>query len=212
MSFAFAVATASPRSHRKSDDRVDVHRLDRALVLVVADGAGGIPGAARAADAVQHRVADAVANEPQLFARVEWIVELLRELDEAVERSPLAGETTAVVVVVTEQQVFGASCGDSRAWIVSESGYDDLTVDQKRKSRVGCGRAVPVPFERAALSGTLVVGSDGLFEYAAAEAICSSARGVSPQAAACALVTLVRTPTADWRDDVAVAVARRRNA
>jgi hypothetical protein len=208
MSFRFATAAATPRADGTTEDRVAVHQLGEALVVVVADGAGGIPGGDVAADAVVHGVADAIANESETFLRVEPIVELLRKLDDDIQRMPLAGETTAVLVVVTGHGVFGASCGDSGAWLVEEVGYDDLTADQRRTLRLGSGRTVPVSFVRAGVDGTLVVASDGLFNFARPETICSNARGISLSAAACGLVASVRTASGDLMDDVAVALVR----
>lgn len=112
-------------------------------------------------------------------------------------------------MVLTEDGLYGASCGDSGAWIVDELGFDELTGDQRRKSRIGSGRAVPIPFARGPLGGTLVVGSDGLFNYARPDVICAAGRGLSLTAAACALVACVRTVSGDLMDDVAVAVVRR---
>lgn len=208
MPFLSAIAAASPRHDGTTEDRVAVHQLGEALVIVVADGAGGIPGGGVAVDAVARGIADAIANEAESFQRVDGVVALLRRLDDDIERMPLAGETTAVIVIVTEHGVFGASCGDSGAWIVEEVGLDDLTADQRRTLRLGSGRTVPVPFVRAGIGGTLVVASDGLFNFTRPETICSNARGISLSAAACGLVAAVRTASGDLMDDVAVAVVR----
>ncbi|MFI5299295.1 MAG: PP2C family serine/threonine-protein phosphatase [Polyangiales bacterium] len=207
MPFLFATATASFRA--ATQDRVAVHDLGETLVIVVADGAGGIPGGAIAAAAVLHGVADALTASPSCLSDTASIVELLRALDDAIERMALAGETTAVVVVIRGAEVFGASCGDSSAWLVTEDGHDDLTADQHLERRLGSGRALPVPFERAWTEGALVVGSDGLFNLVAAEAIIRSVRQSSPEAAARALVEAARPPAGRYADDVAVAVVRR---
>jgi hypothetical protein len=73
---------------------------------------------------------------------------------------------------------------------------------------LGSGRTVPVSFVRAGVDGTLVVASDGLFNYARPETICANARGISLSAAACGLVASVRTVSGDLMDDVAVALVR----
>lgn len=208
MTFRYATAAATPRLDGSTEDRVAVHPLGDALVIVLADGAGGIPGGDVAAEAVVRGIAHAIADEPESFQRVDGVVALLRRLDDDIERVPLAGETTAVVVVVTEHGVFGASCGDSGAWIVEDVGCDDLTADQRRTLRLGSGRTVSVPFVRAGIDGTLVVASDGLFTFARPETICANARGISLSAAACGLVASVRTASGDLMDDVAVAVVR----
>ncbi|MFI5296945.1 MAG: protein phosphatase 2C domain-containing protein [Polyangiales bacterium] len=208
MPFVYSAAAASFRS--ATQDRVAVHDLGDSLVVVVADGAGGIPGGAIAADAVIHGVAEALAGSPTCLSESASIVELLRALDDAIERMPLAGETTAVIVVVREAAVFGASCGDSSAWLVGVDDHDDLTADQHRKRRVGSGRAMPVPFERARPErAVVVVGSDGLFDFVAAGAIVACLRRPSPEAAARALVEAARPPAGRYADDVAVAVVGR---
>jgi hypothetical protein len=52
---------------------------------------------------------------------------------------------------------------------------DDLTARQHRKLRLGSGRARPVSFSRPKLTGTLVVSTDGLFNYARPEKIAAVA-------------------------------------
>lgn len=207
MPFMYATATASFRA--ATQDRVAVHDLGETLVIVVADGAGGIPGGAVAADAVNHGVADALTASPTCVSDAASVVELLGVLDEAIERMPLAGETTAVIVVARGDEIFGASCGDSSAWLVFDDGHGDLTAEQHRKRRLGSGRAMPVPFERSWTEGTLVVGSDGMFNFVAAEAIFRCVRQMSPDAAARALIEAARPPAGRYADDVAVAVVRR---
>ena len=209
MRLNFATAAVTPRADGETQDRVIVHRLPGGLVVLVADGAGGIPGGDVAADEVVRGVAEALVDDARAFLTAEGVVALLRRIDDNVERLPLAGETTAVLVVLREEQVYGASCGDSGAWIVDEMGLDELTADQKRKLRIGSGRAVPIPFGRGPLGGTLVVGSDGLFNYARPDVICAAGRGLSLTAAACALVACVRTVSGDLMDDVAVAMVRK---
>lgn len=73
--------------------------------------------------------ADAIVSTPEAFQRIEAIVELPRRLDDDTERTPLAGESTAVVAVVTEHGVLGAGCGDSGARLVEAVGFDGLTAD-----------------------------------------------------------------------------------
>jgi len=129
---------------------------------------------------------------------------LLRALDDEIERDGMCGETTGIVIVVTPDRLWGASCGDSSAWLVDEHGHADLTEEQRRKLRLGSGRTVPVPFSRAIHDGTLVVGTDGLFDYALPEDICARTRGALAQDAADALIELVRAPSGRFRDDVSV--------
>jgi serine/threonine protein phosphatase PrpC len=86
MSFRFATAAATPRTDGTTEDRVAVHQLQEAMVIVVADGAGGIPGGDVAADAVVRGIPDAIADEPE---KVEGLVERLRRFDDEIEGMPM---------------------------------------------------------------------------------------------------------------------------
>lgn len=197
--FLHATAQATSRRDGRTQDRVVIHPIRDGIVVALADGVGGIPGGALAAEIF-------VRAAPRVSGRD--LVALLHELDGQIEREPLAGETTGVIVVVTEAGVLGASCGDSGAWIVCDHEHDDLTADQQIRPRLGSGRAVPVAFERGPLDGTLLVASDGLFPYAQPDVLCASARILELRAAADALIASVRTKAGRLIDDVSVALVR----
>jgi serine/threonine protein phosphatase PrpC len=190
-----------------AEDRAVVIELPDRIVLVVADGAGGITHGAAAADAV----VGLVREHAHELADVEDCIELLREADHVVKAT--GGETTAVLLVIDEGGIYGASCGDSEAWVIREDGsIDDLTGGQHLKKRLGSGRAVPVGFERiGALRGTLVAGTDGVFRYAQPTAIAEVVTSaVTPTDAAEALIELVRPGgSGELIDDVAVVVVVR---
>lgn len=198
---AHATRLASYRN--ATEDRAVVIELPDRIVLMVADGAGGITHGGAAADAVVGLVRDR-AHE---LVDVEGCVRLLEEADGLVQAT--GGETTAVLIVIDEHGIRGASCGDSEAWLISDDGtIDDLTAEQHLKRRVGSGRAAPVGFERPPIKeGTLIVGTDGLYRYATVEAIAdvvNSAGG--PEDAAEALVELVRPGSGELIDDVGFVV------
>ena len=206
MTFKLAQLTASSRSG--TEDRLAVHHLADGLVVIVADGAGGISGGGAAADrvlAILERALGQPGIEP--FASATW-TQVLAEADLEIEQAPTCGETTAVVVAVSEGGLAGASVGDSGAWVVHEDGHDDLTAGQHRKRRLGSGRALPVPFERQTLRGTLLVATDGLLAFARPADIGRLARGENLDAAAQALVRLVRLPSGQFVDDVALVLLR----
>ena len=140
-----------------SEDRAEVFDREDDLVIVVSDGAGGIRGGALASAALVE-TARAVAENPTLDVHDPglWTV-LLKEADGTLA-AKMAGETTAVVVVVGPMGVTGVSVGDSEAWIITKS-IDDLTRSQER-ARLGSGRAVPVSFQRRSLDGVLLVATD----------------------------------------------------
>lgn len=208
-SFSFARALAFPRE--PGEDRVGVFERGGALSVVVADGAGGLAGGVRAAELLLEMVGE-VAASPEfdpLCAEV-W-VDVLARADQLLEADRDVGETTAVVVAIAEELVVGASCGDTGAWVVQADGQiDDLTARQHRKLRVGSGRARPVSFSRPRLTGTLLVATDGLFNYAHHERIAAVALQEDLDGAAGALVELVRLPGGGLQDDVGVVLVRRK--
>jgi serine/threonine protein phosphatase PrpC len=194
------VASRVVPSGARGEDRVGVFELGDALVLVLADGAGGTGGGGEAADEVVQRcAADAFAHggaglDPQA---------VLRACDGALA-SAGRGEATGVVAVVASGRVRGASVGDSGAWLVAQGGVRDLTELQRRKPLLGSGTAEVRPFA-ATLAGSLLIGSDGLFKYARAEALAALARGPNePGAALAAMIDAARLPTGALQDDLAV--------
>jgi serine/threonine protein phosphatase PrpC len=185
---------------RAPQDRVAVFERGDTRVVVVADGAGGMPGGALASEALL-QTAQAVAenatldvSDPALWAA------LFGEMDAALSRKA-AGETTGVVVVVGPKGLAGVSAGDTEAWIVGASSVDDLTTGQKR-ARLGSGRAVPVAFRRPRVDGVLLVATDGLFKYVAAERIAAVVREGAFCEAADRLVGCARLPSGAFQDDV----------
>jgi serine/threonine protein phosphatase PrpC len=206
-SLTVARAVACPRE--PGEDRLDAFEQDDALVVVVADGAGGLSGGARAAELLVALVREAVSAPGVTPLRAEAWVEVLARADGLLEADPGAGETTAVVVAVTEDILVGASSGDSGAWVVRPDGaIDDLNARQRRKPRLGSGRASPVPFSRPGLAGTLLVATDGLFNYAKPERIAAIALAEDLDGAARGLVQLVRLPGGGLQDDVGAVLVR----
>jgi serine/threonine protein phosphatase PrpC len=140
MPFKIATAAASPR--KNSEDRLAAHHVQGGIVVVVADGAGGMGGGAAAADLVlaivEHALGDPHFNP---FAPTSW-ENVLVEGDAEIERDRGAGETTAVIIAVTDDgRIVGASVGDSGALLIrSDGNLDDLTENQHRKRRLGSGR------------------------------------------------------------------------
>lgn len=151
-------------------DRTSVGREDRAAhfttevggVVVVADGAGGTGRGALAAEAV----VAAVAGNLELRSGDAWALVLAR-----VDQALGGGETTTVVAAIVGDEIFGASVGDSGAWLIDMNGYHELTQGQRRKPLLGSGRATPIPFMARLGAATLLLATDGLLNYAPASGI-----------------------------------------
>ena len=127
----------------------------------------------------------------------------LLQLDERVKRDPDAGESTAVVAMVCDGRVMGASVGDSEAWMVARDGSYEVLTSGQYKPRLGSGRATPVGFEGTVSDSVIIAATDGLFHAASADAICSALRA-SPTPER--LVTLARSRSGKLYDDVGIVV------
>lgn len=194
-------------SRRHSEDRAAVIERGEALVVVVADGAGGVRGGAVASGALVEAVGEALNDAAFDLENTDAWKYLLNKKDAELAKR-MTGETTAVVVVLMPDRLIGVSVGDSEAWVVRATDIDDLTGGQN-KARLGSGRAAPITFVRGTLDGVLIVGTDGLFKYASRERLAAIARGRRPVAdAAAELENLVRLPSGRFQDDVAIVVLR----
>lgn len=193
-------------------DRVSVVATHDRLVVALADGAGGATGGERAAVAVIEAVAAAPEaqrkrppGEPR-SSDPDWVA-VLTELELDPDRLG-PGQTTAVIATVTREGIRGASVGDSGAWSIRGGAIDDLTRGQRRRPLLG-DHSMALPFRSGPLAGaTLLIASDGLLTYAKRDAIARIAEGEDLAAAARALVELVRLPSGEVPDDVAVVLCR----
>jgi serine/threonine protein phosphatase PrpC len=179
-------------------DRISVSQARDRVVIALADGAGGAAGGERAARAVIDAVAAAQTDD--------WVA-VLTELELDPDRLG-PGQTTAVVVTATRDGLRGASVGDSGAWVIRDGRIEDLTQAQHRKPLLG-DHSVAIPFRGGPLAGaTLLVASDGLLRHAPPEEIVRVASGPDLAAAARQLVALVRLPSGEVPDDIAIVLCR----
>jgi PPM family protein phosphatase len=174
-------------------DRAEVISCGERTVLILADGAGGISGGAQAADRIK---------------TTEDCVALLTQVDEELARRKECGETTAIVVVIDSNNIFGASVGDSAAWLFASDGNGELTRGQQRKPLLGSAGALPRSFNWDAEDGTVVVASDGLWNYTSIDAIRSRVQTRDSTDLALRLAELARLPSGTFPDDVAVITCR----
>ncbi|MFW6189634.1 MAG: protein phosphatase 2C domain-containing protein [Planctomycetota bacterium] len=193
----------------RNEDRAAVFDRPEGRVLVVADGAGGIAGGAEAAEAVVAGIRRAVESADDVLDADMWVGSL-RQLDIELWEDPEAGETTAVVAAVGPGRIAGASAGDSGTLLVGPEDVAELTRNQPRRPFLGAGAARAEPFSAAEWRGRLLLATDGLLKYAGRASIAETARTGGLQAAAEALVDLVRLGSGALQDDVAVVLCERR--
>lgn len=199
------VSTAAAAQRVASEDRLLVERGAAGLLIVVADGAGGMRGGARAADMLVQHVRANLLEVTCDGATAGALSGTLYRADRAIAADPAAGETTAIALVVTEDRILGASAGDSEAWLLDGEECDVLSASQDRR-RIGSGRAAPSSFVRAFTRGVLIVATDGLFANATLDAIRETMRRAPTDAIAQRLIERVRLPRGGLADDVAVVV------
>jgi serine/threonine protein phosphatase PrpC len=188
----------------KGQDRVSVLPDGDRLIFVVADCTGGCSGGAEAAELVIQLTRKHIGL---LLSSVDY-GKLLGEIDRVVSSDKIAGETTAVIVVASSAKVFGASVGDSGAWLLNGPNIDDLTQSQVRKPFVGTGAAFPVGFSRDAFGGISLVATDGLLKHASREAIASAVQKSNLPELPEVLMKLVRYTSGNLPDDIVIGLCR----
>jgi len=175
------------------------------VVLAVADGAGGRSGGTEAAI----MAIEFFRQNASVSTDASSCAELLQRMDTAVANDGVAGETTCAVSIVTPDEIFGASVGDSGVWLIPEAGpHLDLTRGQQRKPFVGSGGAWAVPFKHPRTRGTLLLATDGLLKYTSAERIVEACRANPEEQAIQRLIGLVRYPSGALPDDVTIILTK----
>lgn len=188
------------------EDRAATYPTPTAHLLVVADGAGGTGDGAHAADAVLAAVLAAATTAAPPLTSAAACAALLTHLDSTLRR----GETTAVLAVILGDTIHGASVGDSGAWLIDPHGaIHDLSEHQRRKPLLGSGRATAIPFTAPLDSSTLLLATDGLFNYCPRDRIAALATSPDLEGLATRLCDLPRLRSGALPDDIAVVLARR---
>ena len=168
-------------------------------VLCVADGAGGRSGGMEAAK----MAVELVQQNASRMTNADLCADALRKVDAAIANDSIAGETTCALAIVTMDEIFGASVGDSGIWLIPKvSPHTDLTQAQQRKPFIGSGSAWPVPFQCSRQVGALLLATDGLLKYASPESIIRTCGEYPVELAAQRLIELVRYASGALPDDV----------
>ena len=204
----YQTVTAWAGSNDPCQDRMTVFGLQDDLVLAIADGAGGFSGGAQAAQMAMERVTFAAASLPNRQDDLA-LCRMLDVIGVSIQDDPIAGETTAVVVVVSAGLITGASAGDSHAWLIFDNVSYHLTEGQARKPLFGSG-ARSTPFSAELGEGTLLIATDGLWDYVNNETVLQIVRKNSLETAAELLMKIIRLPSGALCDDASVILCRQR--
>ena len=168
-------------------------------VLCVADGAGGRSGGMEAAKMAVELVQQNVSR----MSNADLCADALRKVDAAIANDSIAGETTCALAIVTMDEIFGASVGDSGIWLIPKvNPRTDLTRAQQRKPFIGSGSAWPIPFQCLRQVGALLLATDGLLKYASPESIIRICAEYPVELAVQRLIELVRYASGALPDDV----------
>lgn len=158
------ISAAERPSHDTSHDRLSVLRDAHRTLIALADGADSREAAQTAAARTVNELARCFRRGSLPRSPEEWVM-LLEGIDHAVLADPDAGETSALVMLVEQGVVVGASVGNSLAYVVRSEGEPHLlTRSERRSSRIGTGLAAPVGFGPAQLDGKLITRRAGRFD------------------------------------------------
>jgi hypothetical protein len=139
-----------------SHDRLSVLRDAHRTLISLADGADGSRGAQSAAACAVDELARCFRNGRLPEDARDWVT-ILETIDRVVFSDRDAGETSALVMLVQQGVVVGASVGDSLAYVVPPVGEPCLlTPVCRRGPGIGSGIARPIGFGPTQLDGKLI--------------------------------------------------------
>ena len=123
--------SASQRpTHDTSHDRLSVLRDAHRTLIALADGTDSSAGAQTAAARTVNELARCFRSGSLPTDPLDWVM-VLEAIDHAVLGDPEAEETSALVMLVQQGVVVGASVGDSLAYIVPTVGEARLLTDRQ---------------------------------------------------------------------------------
>lgn len=215
---------------RRRDNNQDCFEIrqiaENAQLIVLCDGMGGAAGGSTASTLARDTIIRQISASyrPDLNLRsIKNIMQAaisaanIRVFDQSVNDQSLAGMgTTAVVALVTDGCAYIAHVGDSRAYLIGQSGMNQLTTDHsivqmmvesgqitadearvhpKRNiitRAVGVSDSVKIDFDQISTRAgdRLLVCSDGLTNYASADEICEIVKNNPAQDAVHLLISL----------------------
>lgn len=189
------------------EDNAEILDLGSSKIFVLGDGAGGTGGGKEASSFLINLCKTHFTLDSNLLHPSTW-ENFLLEADQRITNDVFSGETTAIVFVLKDNIICGASVGDSESCLIAET-CQLLTAHQFRKPLLGSGMAIPVQIQPVPMQGTLIIASDGLFRYTTYSHICDVVVQDAPLSeVADSLVKNVRLPSGELQDDVSIILAR----
>ena len=150
------ISASQQPTHDTSHDRLSVLRDAHRTLIALADGADSTAGAQTAAARTVNELARCFRNGTLPQDPRDWVM-ILEAIDHVVFSDPDAGETSALVMLVQQGVVVGASVGDSIAYVIPPVGERQLLTTRQRKAPcIGTGLASPVGFGPVQLDGKLI--------------------------------------------------------
>ena len=197
-------AAANCPAGATGNDRDALLPVANRWVLIVADGAQGRQGGHAADIAVGYVKAHAsVIGQAMSCGDCQ---RALSEIDRQIFQGKSGGITTAVLIVLDDESLVGASVGDSEAHLFRDTEVIDLTERQSRRPFLGSGSSSPVSFGPIRLDGRLLVATDGLFKYGSLQARERIVRTALIRDVPSQLIDNVRLRDGQLQDDVTVYV------
>jgi serine/threonine protein phosphatase PrpC len=189
---------------RVCQDSIGVFDKPDGVILVVADGAGGIEDGEVASRVVVDTVKQASRDTT---SPTDWS-QVLRNADHAIG----SGQSTACAVELSSTGLRGASVGDSRVGMIVGEDLVFPSDGQQRKPLLGSGDTEPRSFTMPWDGGLVIVGSDGFWNYVNMGKLLANLHFIEFPVMAKTLAEMVRMPSGNLADDVAVICARRRRS
>ncbi|MEM7138345.1 MAG: protein phosphatase 2C domain-containing protein [Myxococcota bacterium] len=169
------ITTPSPSASDTTHDRLSVLRDEHRTLIALADGADSGPASQAAAAMTVRELARCFRQGVLPEDPRDWEM-ILDGIDLTVFKDPVAGETSALVLLVERGVVLGASVGDSLAYTVSEAGaLQVITPSFRNSTRIGTAMASPIGFGPVRLEGRLITRRGARVEVARSGAATAAA-------------------------------------
>ncbi len=200
------ISSIVKQSRPQGQDAIFIEETDEYTICFICDGAGGISGGLEASKLLCQLVSG-VKNLKELDSSDDFEL-MLRNFDKELQDDPRSGESTGLILLIKDDYVVGASVGDSQCWLIEESFHYEITGFQYRKPLLGSGSATPVGFGPIEITGSIVAGSDGLFDYVNMKEIKQIILDTSGKQSIHELVEQAELCDSTLQDDIAIIVGK----